>query len=260
MDVADLGEKEGWYGEGFDRSGWATVTVPKAWDLHDQAFWGYEGIGWYTLSLKGRLTRPASVQWLRFARVNYHTRVMRKLIKRARELDGSRLVTFVTDRDARAQKAYEDADLVAINVYQGQFSEKIAHHISQLEELVRKPTEDRIRQQLVSYPDKPFIVTEFGTRGVPTVHGDVHYTEEFQAAFIQAAWKAMQSIDELSGGVLWCWADYYHRRNFIQYAVFGPYGVVTVDRKPKAALRALATMYGGSAGTARRPFPQAGVQ
>ncbi len=504
MDVADLGEKEGWYGEGFDRSGWATVTVPKAWDLYDQALWGYEGIGWYTVSIKGILARPATVQWLRFARVNYHTRVwlngellgeniggylpfefdvtgklrattpntlvlrvtnkpklewlpaakdiewvqyggllgpvelvsapdlhisdvsinavprgkgasitckvtirnsgernqelallvgvagitgswrsipldagagatsvhevqlsvdrakpwspespslytlaaaiesqgelldrvvsrfgvrkievrgreillngrrlrakgvnrydeygrhgpnapkalivedvrlmkhtgvncirmhypqspdllslydemgfvvieelpinwwgnnfsgrdgevqnedilkqafpmleqmirrdknhpaiviwsmanesttdtevgirvMRKLIKRAKELDRSRLVTFVTDRDAKAQKAYEDADLVAINVYQGQFSEKIAHNISQLEELVRKPTEDRIRQQLVSYPDKPLIVTEFGTRGVPTVHGDVHYTEEFQAAFIQAA-------------------------------------------------------------------------
>jgi hypothetical protein len=45
--------------------------------------------------------------------------------------------------------------------------------------------------------------------------------------------------------VLWSWADYYHRRSFVQYAVFGPYGVVTVDRRPKAALRALADMYGG---------------
>jgi hypothetical protein len=50
---------------------------------------------------------------------------------------------------------------------------------------------------------------------------------------------------EASGGVLWCWADYYHRRTFVQYAVFGPYGVVTVDRRPKLALRALAKMYGG---------------
>jgi hypothetical protein len=33
----------------------------------------------------------------------------------------------------------------------------------------------------------------------------------------------------------------------IQYAVFGPYGVVTVDRKPKAALGALSAMYGGKA-------------
>ena len=71
------------------------------------------------------------------------------------------------------------------------------------------------------------------------------YTEELQAAAIQAAWKAIQKFEDVSGGVLWCWADYYHRRNFIQYAAFGPYGVVTVDRRPKAALRALAKMYGG---------------
>ena len=48
-----------------------------------------------------------------------------------------------------------------------------------------------------------------------------------------------------SGGVLWSWADYYHCRSFVQYAVFGPYGVVTVDRRPKAALATLTRMYGG---------------
>ncbi len=32
---------------------------------------------------------------------------------------------------------------------------------------------------------------------------------------------------------------------FIQYAPFGPYGVVSVERKPKAALRALSKIYGG---------------
>jgi hypothetical protein len=53
-------------------------------------------------------------------------------------------------------------------------------------------------------------------------------------------------VEEVSGGVLWSWADYYHHRTFIQYAVFGPYGVLTVDRRPKAALRVLAEMYGGS--------------
>ena len=79
----------------------------------------------------------------------------------------------------------------------------------------------------------------------PGVHGDVPYSEDFQAALIQATWRAIKNCDEASGGVLWSWADYYHRRTFIQYAVFGPYGVVTVDRKPKAALEALTKMYGG---------------
>jgi beta-glucuronidase len=175
--------------------------------------------------------------------------VMRKLLRRARELDPTRLVTFViSPEDSRAHRAYEDADLVAVNVYHGSLSGRPAAHASQFEELVRKPSEEYIRRQLAAWPDKPLLVTEFGARGVPGIHGDVPYSEDFQAGLIQAAWRAIANCDEASGGVLWSWADYYHRRTFIQYAVFGPYGVVTVDRRPKAALQALAKMYGGKPG------------
>jgi beta-galactosidase/beta-glucuronidase len=174
--------------------------------------------------------------------------VMRKMIRRARELDKSRLITFViAPGEVKLHRAFEDADLVAVNVYDGSLAGKIAQHIGQFEELVTKASEKFIKRQLTAFPDKPLLVTEFGTRGVPGVHGDVVYSEDFQAAFIEAAWKAIQNCDEVSGGVLWSWADYYHRRNFIQYAVFGPYGVVTVERRPKAALQALARCYGGTA-------------
>jgi beta-glucuronidase len=161
-------------------------------------------------------------------------------------MDASRLVTFVVDSEAADNRAFEDADLVAVNIYRGQFSEPVAHHIGELDELVRKASETAIRRQMAAFPDKPLVVTEFGTRGVPGIHGDIDYTEDFQAAFIRSAWQAIRNVEGVSGGVLWCWADYFHRRDFIQYAPYGPYGVVTVDRKPKAALRALAEMYGGS--------------
>jgi len=55
MDVSDIGEKEQWYGKNFDRSAWAKVSVPKAWDLYDEALWAYEGIGWYTIRIAGRI-------------------------------------------------------------------------------------------------------------------------------------------------------------------------------------------------------------
>jgi hypothetical protein len=44
---------------------------------------------------------------------------------------------------------------------------------------------------------------------------------------------------------LWSWADYYHRRHFQSLGAFGAFGVVTVDRQPKSALKALAKAYGG---------------
>jgi hypothetical protein len=30
---------------------WAKVSVPKAWDLYDEALWAYEDIGWYTIRI-----------------------------------------------------------------------------------------------------------------------------------------------------------------------------------------------------------------
>ena len=75
MDVSDLGEKEQWYGTGFDRSAWAKVSVPKAWDLYDEALWGYEGLGWYAARIDGRLARKGQAQRLKFGRVNYHSKV-----------------------------------------------------------------------------------------------------------------------------------------------------------------------------------------
>ncbi len=75
MDVSDIGEKEQWYGNNFDRLAWAKVSVPKAWDLYDEALWGYEGIGWYTTRIEGAQVRKDSIQRLKFGRVNYHSKV-----------------------------------------------------------------------------------------------------------------------------------------------------------------------------------------
>ena len=88
------------------------------------------------------------------------------------------------------------------------------------------------------------MITEFGAMGFHDTHGPVASTEEFQAAYITAIWEVIAANPDVSGGVLWSWADYYHRRNFQALGAFGPFGVVTVDRQPKAALQALAKAYG----------------
>jgi beta-glucuronidase len=49
------------------------------------------------------------------------------------------------------------------------------------------------------------------------VHGDTAFMEEYQAACIEAAWRAIVDAG-VAGGVLWCWANYYHRRDFISEA------------------------------------------
>ena len=170
--------------------------------------------------------------------------VMRKLLRRTKELDATRLTTFViSPQESSRHRAYEDADVVAMNVYHGSSA-------------ARSPcisgssrTSSRRHRRSVSAGNwrrgraSPLLITEFGGRGVPGIHGDVPYLEDFQAALMQAAWRDPQ----LRGGVrgrLVVLGRLYHRRTLSSTPVFGPYGVVNVDRRPKAGLRALTEMYG----------------
>jgi beta-glucuronidase len=174
--------------------------------------------------------------------------VMKSLIARTRELDPTRLVTFVTaPGSVREHRAYEDADLVATNMYYGTLGGTLAVHARELDERVRKPSLEHLRRQIAAFPDKPFLITEFGAMGFHGLHGDAASTEDFQAAAIRSVWSAISAVPEVSGGVLWSWADYHHRRHFQSLGAFGAFGAVTVERRPKAALAALAAMYGGSA-------------
>ena len=111
----------------------------------------------------------------------------------------------------------------------------------------RQPAAKNIRAQLAAFLDKPMIVTEYGAMGFHGLRGGVPSSEDFQAAYIKTIWDAIAGDPELSGGVLWSWADYHHCRNFLSLGAFGAFGVVTIDRQPKASLRALAEAYGGTA-------------
>jgi beta-glucuronidase len=181
---------------------------------------------------------------------------MREMMALARELDPTRLATFVVAGDAGAHEAFSDADLVAVNVYFGLFHSEIAPHIRDFDRLVKEPTGDHLRAAAAQYPGKPIVVTEFGTQGIRGLRGDARFTEDYQAAYIGAVWRAIEDVPEVSGGVHWCWADYYHRRDFIGrggrmiHSVYGPYGAVTVDRQAKPALQTLAGLYGGGSGGA----------
>lgn len=172
------------------------------------------------------------------------TRTMHALIRRARELDQSRLVTFVASHgDLGRHRAFAEADLVGANVYAGTLNPPIAQHRAEIQDKVYRATLEYLHRSLAAFPDKPLLITEFGTKGIRGLRGNALFTEDFQADCIRAAWNAIRETKETAGGVLWCWADYYHRRDFIEYAPFGPYGVVSVDRKPKLALEVLRELY-----------------
>lgn len=171
-------------------------------------------------------------------------RAMERLLRRAKALDPTRLVTYAANTAVERNRAFALADLVAVNLYFGMWNGPVAGGLGEIEERVHAPTRRRLTELARHFGEKPILVTEFGTIGIPAVGGDLRFSEDYQAAYVAAVWRAIRAVPEVSGGLVWSWADYRHRRGFTNDfpTYFGPFGIVTLDRRPKkahAVLRAL---------------------
>jgi hypothetical protein len=114
-----------------------------------------------------------------------------------------------------------------------------------MEARVHLPTRDALSEIATLYPEKPILLSEFGTIGLPGSGGDSRFSEDYQAAYVASVWQAVRDQPDLCGGVVWSWADYRHRRGFTNDypAFFGPFGLVTLDRRPKKALATLRALW-----------------
>jgi hypothetical protein len=65
----------------------------------------------------------------------------------------------------------------------------------------------------------------------------VYPNHDYQAGYVSGVWRAVEAVPEVSGGIVWCWADYRHRNGFTNEfpTYFGPFGIVTFDCRPKKA-------------------------
>jgi len=172
-------------------------------------------------------------------------RAMERLLRRAKELDPTRLATYVADRKLEENRAFALADLVAVNLYFGMWEGEVAGRVGELDERVFAPTREALRSVANHFPDKPILLSEFGTIGIPGSGGDVRFSEDYQAAYVSSVWRAVEAVPDVSGGVVWCWADYRHRNGFTNDfpTFYGPFGIVTFDRRPKKAHAALRELW-----------------
>ncbi len=212
-------------------------------------------------ALEGMIRRdrnhPCVIAWSMGNECTTHTpagvAAMRRLLRRARALDPSRLLTFVAHGPIEENLAFDKADGIGANLYPGVFHGEIAHHLADMAAQVTVPLVERLCALRHCFPGKLLVVIEYGACGIPGLHGDARLTEDHQAAYVRAAWQAIVDTPGVAGGVLWSWADYYHRLDFAGpggsalRSPQGPYGVVTVDRRPKRSLIELAQLYGGIA-------------
>jgi beta-glucuronidase len=207
---------------------------------------------WLRAMIERDVNHPCIIAWGMANESATHEPVgieaMRRLIALSHELDPTRLATFIVAGDARQHLAFAEADLVAANLYQGIFGEPTAPTIADIESRGKQPTLQWLQWYSAHFVDKPVIISEFGAHGISGVCGDARGSEDHQAAYIKAIWEAIKSVPGIQGGVLWSWADYHHRRNFLGAGVnsaFGPFGVVTIDRKPKRSHAILKKLFRG---------------
>lgn len=177
-------------------------------------------------------------------------RAMRRLLRRTAELDSSRLRTFVVAGKATGHEGYDEADLICPNWYWGLFHGELANHISDFEKLVYEPTKRELEKDALTFPGKPILMAEFGCQSIRGFRADARFSERYQAEYLLAVWRAVKGVPNVVGAVVWAWADYHHRRGFTGKRLayqgdYGPYGVVTVDRKLKQGYLALSKVWKG---------------
>jgi beta-glucuronidase len=187
-------------------------------------------------------------------------RAMERLLSRAKALDPTRLATYVADRNLEKNRAFALADLVAANMYYGMWNGPVARDLAEIEARVYEPTRRALGELARLFPDKPIVLSEFGTIGIPGSGGDVRFSEDYQAAYVSAVWRAVEAVPEVSGGIVWCWADYRQRNGFTNDfpTYYGPFGIVTFDRHPKKAHAALRTLWSVGSPAPRPASDQAG--
>ena len=165
------------------------------------------------------------------------------LADRMRSYRPGRLITTVTNKPILDSEELAYCDFISMNYYSGVICDSTAEYPEAIEGTLR----DKLANAQKLYPDKPHVITEFGypcvagMRGSPT---EGRFTEDFGATYFKASSEEMMRDPQMQGLITWCWADYRHRRGFISAgrkklgfnATYGPYGIVTMDRKTKTVV------------------------
>jgi beta-glucuronidase len=154
----------------------------------------------------------------------------RELFGHARSLDAHRPLTHANVSYAGLDDpAFDCSDFLMINRYYGWYQAP-----AQLDRAVAMLIADF--DHLAAAHGKPIFVSEFGADALAGAHSTTPqlFTEDFQADFIEAYWRAIVAHPAVIGGHVWNFADF-RTAQHSRRAVFNLKGVFTRDRTPKKA-------------------------
>lgn len=159
-------------------------------------------------------------------------------INTARELDPTRLISFMGDEGGSCEW-FDLADVVCLNRFagwtanNGRIDEGVSIVSGELDELHSKLK-------------KPILLTQFGAGTIAGSHAiqPEMYSEEFQRDMIKAYLDMANSKDFVAGMLISNFADYKTPQSIIRLRGYNIKGVLTRDRRPKAAALYLKDRWG----------------
>jgi beta-glucuronidase len=155
------------------------------------------------------------------------------LLRRARELDSTRLVTLATLGGAPTSWM-EQCDVVSMNRYWGWYvlGGELDKALVALERELDSTWETW---------HKPIIMTEFGADTMAGMHGhpNVMWTEEYQAEYIRGHLGVAARKEYIAGMQVWNFADFAAVQGIMRVGGLNMKGVFTRARTPKMAAHVL---------------------
>ncbi len=156
-----------------------------------------------------------------------------------RELDPTRLVTLVSYTGI-GEESFDSLDVVCLNRYFGWYSQP--GQIDVASQLLSEEL-DAMYQRY----GKPLLLTEFGADTLPGHHAQPPemFSEEYQAAFIEAYVEVLNSKPYVVGQHVWNLADFKTSQDHVRMNAYNYKGVLTRDRRPKLAAHKLRQLWKG---------------
>jgi len=163
----------------------------------------------------------------------------KNVLDHTRELDPTRLVTFVTAQDFSNDKAAQYTDVLCINRYYGWYED-----VGQLETIPTHLTYDF--DQWHAKFNKPIIITEYGADTVEGQHMLPSYvfTEDFQVDFMKQYHNVFDILRKkyFVGEMVWNFADFMTPQT-VTRVVGNRKGLFNRQRQPKTAAHHLRERY-----------------
>jgi beta-glucuronidase len=161
---------------------------------------------------------------------------MAELLGLARDLDETRLVTYVSHRYWHDQHL-DLADTICLNEYIGWY----------VPEIEGSDFPDYLRRMAELCPDKPILITEFGAGAIAGEHSmaAVKWSEEYQVQQVTSQIEAMRENAHVAGCYIWQYCDIrvHPRRALGRPRSMNNKGLVDEYRRPKSAYYAVRDLY-----------------